>query len=192
MTTWWWVRHGPTHSKALIGWTDLAADLSDLAALERLDDLLPKQALVVSSDLIRCVKTADAISQNRTRLPHAPEIRELNFGDWESRTFGEVSKSDPDTSRAYWADPGDVAPPNGESWNQTSARVSAYVDRLNQSHQGQNIVAVAHFGVILTQLQRAGRMTARSALSFKIDNLSVTRLEFLDPDWRVQSVNQIP
>jgi len=192
MTTWWWVRHGPTHAKGLVGWTDLPADLSDTSALARLEAHLPPDALVVSSDLVRSTATADAIVNNRTRLPHAPEIRELHFGDWENRTSAEVSATDPETSRAYWSNPGEVTPPNGESWNTAAARVSAFVTRMNAAHKDQHIVAVAHFGVILTQLQNASRIGAKSALSFKIDNLSVTRLEFLDPFWRVHGVNHRP
>ena len=34
MTTFWWVRHGPTHQTAFTGWRDVPADLSDAAALE--------------------------------------------------------------------------------------------------------------------------------------------------------------
>lgn len=192
MTTWWWVRHGPTHANGLVGWTDRPADLSDTAAIGRLHDFLPNQAVVVSSDLIRCVHTADALQGNRARLPHAPSIRELNFGDWEDKTFAEVSQTDPESSRAYWSKPGDIKPPNGESWNETSARVADFVDQMNQSHRGQHIIAVAHFGVILTQVQRASQISAKSALSFKIDNLSVTRIEFLDPHWRIHMVNHLP
>ena len=61
MTTWHWVRHGPTHEKTFVGWRDVPADLSDHAQIARLDAHLPKEALMVSSDLIRCVATADAI-----------------------------------------------------------------------------------------------------------------------------------
>jgi len=192
MTNWWWIRHGPTHSKALVGWTDLPADLSDLDQIARLNRHLPQDAVVVSSDLSRCARTADRVSDGRTRLPDSAEMRELHFGTWENRTFRDVSATDPDLSRAYWTTPGDVAPPKGESWNQTAARVSAFVDQMNRDHAGRNIIAVAHFGVILTQVQRAARISAKSALSFKIDNLSVTRLEFTDPHWRVQGVNHLP
>ncbi len=192
MTTWWWVRHGPTHANSLVGWTDLPVDLSDLAAITRLNAHLPEDALVVSSDLSRSIATADAVQGSRERLDHTREIRELNFGDWENRTFKDVAETDPETSHAYWSNPGNVAPPNGESWNQTSERVSGYVKNMNVEHAGRNIIAVAHFGTILTQLQRAGRMSARSALSFKIDNLSVTRLEYTDPHWRVIGVNHLP
>jgi alpha-ribazole phosphatase len=192
MTTWWWIRHGPTHARGMVGWTDLPADLSDTAALERLSAHLPEDALVVSSDLVRSVATADAIQGRRTRLPHAQAIREIHFGDWEMKTAAEIGASHPDLSRAYWSDPGPHAPPGGESWDQAATRVAGFVDAMNASHAGCNIVAVAHFGVILTQVQRAGRLAPRSALAFKIDNLSVTRLEYLDPHWRILGVNHQP
>jgi broad specificity phosphatase PhoE len=38
----WLVRHGPTHAKGMVGWTDLPADLSDGAALARLNAHLPQ------------------------------------------------------------------------------------------------------------------------------------------------------
>lgn len=192
MTCWWWIRHGPTHADGLIGWTDLPADLTDTSAISRLYDHLPEQAVVVSSDLKRCVATADKLAGTRQRLPHAAEIREIHFGEWEAKTFAEISKSDPDTALEYWSNPGKIAPKGGESWDQTGKRVEQFVSRINAEFAGQNIIAVAHFGVILTQLQRAGNMSATSALSFKIDNLSVTRLEFLDPEWRVHGVNHQP
>ncbi len=192
MTCWWWIRHGPTHADGLIGWTDLPADLSDRAALDRLADHLPDDALVVSSDLSRARDTADAIQRDRPRLPDSPSLREIHFGAWEGRTYAEIAQTNAELARTYWGTPGDTAPPGGESWNQAARRVSGFVDQINSRHAGANIVAVAHFGVILTQIQRAGGMAPASALSFAIDNLSLTRIEFLDPAWRILGVNHRP
>ena len=192
MTRWWWVRHGPTHANSLIGWTDLPADLSDTPALERLNAYLPKEAVVVASDLIRASATADALSDGRERLADVTDLRELNFGAWEGKTAAQVAKSHPELSRDYWSNPGKTAPPNGESWTETQTRVSAFVNRMNADYAGRDIIAVAHFGVILTQLQVAAAMTGKSALAFKIDNLSVTRLDYSPPHWRVLGVNHSP
>ncbi|MCA8869753.1 MAG: histidine phosphatase family protein [Rhodobacteraceae bacterium] len=192
MTTWWWIRHGPTHASGLVGATDLPADLSDRFALARLDLHLPDDALLVSSDLCRSITTADAIQRQRTRLEHAPEIREINFGDWEGKTFDQAVALHPEIAHSYWRNPGDIAPPGGETWNQASDRVEGFVQSMNRAYPNAHIIGVAHFAVILTQLQRATRISARSALSFRIDNLSVTRLEFLGPGWQVHAVNHIP
>ena len=189
MTRLWMVRHGPTHLDGLIGWTDAPADLSDTAAINRLSAYLPQNAFVISSSLIRCVATADAIQNNRVRLPHDPDLRELNFGDWENRTFADVSKTDPVLSEAYWSEPGSHAPPKGESWDIAQTRINCGVDRLIKNHRNKDIIIVAHFGVILTQLQRATKMSAKSVLAFKIDNLSVTSIEHMGSAWRVLGVN---
>lgn len=186
MTRFWLVRHGPTHAKAMIGWTDLPADLSDRAALDRLSAYLPPAAPVISSDLSRAVATADALG-DRQRLPHDPDLREIHFGQWERRGFAEVEAEEPALIRAFWETPGDVRPPGGESWNDLTARTWGALDRL----QGPpDLVIVAHFGPILAALQRARGVTATEIFAQKIDNLSVTCLTLAPP--AVQSVNHQP
>ena len=192
MTRFFWVRHGPTHSKALIGRTDLPADLTDRAALDRLSAFLPAGALVVSSDLTRAVTTADALQAHRPRLPHDPQLREFDFGDWEGLPAAEVAIRWPEESRAYWERPGDTAPPGGESWNAAAARVTAAATRLADTHPGRDIVAVAHFGVILTQLQRARGCSAYDVLAQRIEPLSVTCLSLTATGWAVSEINHRP
>lgn len=191
MTRWWWVRHGPTHQKTFTGWRDVPADLSDVAQLGRLNLFLPDTALVVASDLKRATDTADAIVGDRARIPNTDRIREFNFGDWDGQHFSEVAETHPDLSREYWERPGDVSPPGGESWNMAAGRVNQFVDHVNRSHSGRDIIAVAHFGVILTQLEKAIDGGAYAALSHKIDNLSVTCLEF-DGTWHAKLINHCP
>lgn len=191
MTVWWWVRHGPTREKAFAGRRDVPADLSDTARIARLNAALPEDAPVVSSDLRRAVQTADAIAGARVRLPHAPELREFSFGDWEGMRFDEVAARDPALSRRYWESPGDVAPPGGESWNAAARRVAPFVDRMNRHYPGGHIIAVAHTGVIATRIGQAGNLTPEQAIRYRIDPLSITRLDF-DGGWRIVCVNRCP
>ncbi|MGR3761837.1 histidine phosphatase family protein [Roseobacteraceae bacterium NS-SX3] len=186
------VRHGPTHAKAMVGWSDLPADLSDTAALARLSDYLPRDAHVVSSDLIRAADTATALQQHRRRLPHHPGLREIHFGAWELRTWREVDAEDPERIRAYWETPGDVTPPGGESWHQVCTRVNAAIDGLIEAHRGGNLVVVGHFGQILTQIQRAEALTAEEAFAHRIDNLSVTEVFHGPEGWRLGRINHRP
>lgn len=191
MTRLHFVRHGPTHHKGLVGHSDIPADLSDDISLKWLMDNLPSDGLMVSSDLQRTIKTADAIIGAHDRLPHAPALRENAFGAWELRRFDDVAAENPELSMEFWTNPGDVAPPKGESWNQFSQRVNKGVDQLVADHKGRDIIVVAHFGVILTQIQRASNMSAKSVFSFVIDNLSITQIDHLGADtWRIRGVNQ--
>ncbi len=193
MTVWHWVRHGPTHEKTFVGWRDVPADLTDTAQIARLSDHLPTPAIVISSDLIRASATADVLHHpERERLPHTADLRELHFGVWDGMHFTEVAARDPELSRAYWETPGDVIPPGGESWNQTAARVNAVVDQLNAVHPDAHIIAVAHFGVILTQVQRAMGASPTQAMAHKIDNLSVTQLSHHKGEWDIGHINHVP
>tara|TARA_R110002110_G_scaffold18457_13_gene77345 strand:+ start:2033 stop:2614 length:582 start_codon:yes stop_codon:yes gene_type:complete len=193
MTTWHWIRHGPTHEKTFVGWRDVPADLSDTAQIARLNAHLPQSAMLLSSDLIRSVATADVLqAAGRSRLAHHADLRELHFGDWDGKHFTQVAKEHPELSRAYWETPGDIAPPGGESWNTAAARVDAVVDAVNTAHPTAHIIAVAHFGVILTQVQRALGVTATAAMAHKIDNLSVTELHHAGGSWTARRINHCP
>lgn len=185
-----WVRHGPTHEKAFVGHRDVPADLSDHATLSWLRSQLPDEAVIVSSDLIRSVATADAIAEDRPRLAHLTNLREFDFGAWDGLHFSEVAETWPDLSRAYWERPGDVAPPSGESWNAAAQRINTAVDALLASQDGP-IVAVAHFGVILTQVQRALGITAYESLAQRIEPLSLTEID-TDGDWSAIRINHQP
>jgi broad specificity phosphatase PhoE len=173
----------------MVGWSDIPADLSDEPALTRLRDYLP-DAPVVSSDLSRAIATADALHRT-ARLPHDPALREINFGAWEMRTFSEVEAEDPQRIRAYWETPGEIAPPQGESWDAVRERVSQAIDAyLAQAFP--DLIVVAHFGAILTQLQRAKDISGFEAFGHRIDNLSVTELGYDGARWTVGAINHRP
>lgn len=187
MTRFWLVRHGPTHAKAFAGWRDIPADLSDTQALARLNAHLPAGVPVISSDLIRAAATADALCESRPRLPHDPDLREFHFGDWDGLDFAEVAGRWPDLSRRYWEEPGHISPPGGESWVTAAARIDTAIDRLTHHRE---VIVVAHFGVILTQYQRAAGIDPYAALAQPIDNLSVTCLTLVPP--AIFAVNHRP
>ncbi|MEO0370995.1 MAG: histidine phosphatase family protein [Pseudomonadota bacterium] len=185
-----WVRHGPTHAKAMVGWSDIPADLSDTARIARLEAFLPREAVVVSSDLIRAVATADAIQGPRTRLPHDPDLREIHFGVWEMQNFDTIE--DQERLRAFWDEPGLVRAPGGDTWDDVTARVDRGINRAMIAHPGVDIIAVAHMGAILTQVQQAQRISAYDAFAQKIDNLSVTELMLGKKGWQAVRINHCP
>jgi broad specificity phosphatase PhoE len=193
MTTWHWVRHAPTHQKSFVGWRDVPADLSDQDALRRLNASLPKEALVISSDLQRSIRTADALALGpRRRLPHQSGLREIHFGWWDGMHFDDIAARDPVLSRTFWEKPGRIRAPGGESWDMAADRVEAVVGALNSRFPDADIIAVAHFGAILTQVQRALGVNASDVLVHKIDNLSVTRIIREAGTREVAQINHTP
>lgn len=188
MTRLWLIRHGPTHARTMVGWTDLPADLSDTGALSRLSAALP-QAPVVSSDLIRAADTATAIQGDRPRLSNDPALREFNYGAWDNRQFDAI---DCPELRSFFDAPGEQCAPGGESWNDVSRRVEAALDRTIRARDMTDLIVVAHMGVILTLWARSTGLKPFDALAQKIDNLSLTRID-LTPDGPVAiSANHKP
>lgn len=182
------VRHGPTHAKTMVGWTDLPADLSDSAAIARLSAYLPSDAALISSDLSRAVATADALAlPGRLRLPHDPALREIHFGAWEMQTFAQAEAADPAHIRAFWETPGPIRAPDGEGWDDLTSRVSAALSRLPD-----HTIVVCHFGAILAALQCCLGLTATDVFAHKIDNLSVTELHKTASGWQALRINHIP
>lgn len=190
MTRVFWVRHGPTHAKAMVGWSDLPADLTDTARLERLSNYLPQGAILISSDLIRASATADSISGSRFRLPHEAGLREIHFGTWEMQAFDTIP--DQERLRAFWDNPGSVRAPEGESWHEVTQRVDRAIARIMMAHPGRDIIAVAHMGVILTQVQQALRVSTHEVFAQMIHNLSVSELQWTGQDWTAGAINHCP
>lgn len=186
----WWLRHGPTHQRAFCGWTDVPADLSDHAAIARLSAFLP-HAPIVASDLLRARQTAEAVAQDRPCLPALRDLREFHFGAWEGKRYDEAEASHPDLARAYWETPGEIAAPEGESWNEAAARVDRAVAQL-LPQAAPDLIVVAHFGVILTRLQLALDQTPMQVIAQPIDTLSVTCLAFDGARWRAEWINHCP
>lgn len=185
------VRHGPTHAKGLVGWTDLPADLSDTAAIGRLAAHLPASATIVSSDLIRAVGTADAIAAGRRRLPNIEDLREMHFGEWEMLNPREMDPKARASLAAFWDAPELVRPPGGESWLDFTARVVPKTLDLLASRT-EPLVIVAHYGVIAAIVQHAEESDAETAMRQRFENFSVS--EFRHEEGRLSpvAINHVP
>ena len=182
------IRHAPTHRKSMVGWSDVDADFSDTDRFDALNAFLPQPADLVSSDLRRTVGTADRLARGRERLEHCPDLREINFGDWELKTFAEIQETHAEDIRAFYETPGSITAPNGECWNGFYERVHAGFDRLLRNTQGPLIAAV-HFGVVIAAIQRALNVSAYQAFSHRIDNLSLTHIRIIDGAWDAMRIN---
>jgi broad specificity phosphatase PhoE len=201
-TRWWWIRHAPViqNENRIYGQTDLPADCSDGALFAALAQALPRDAVLVTSDLQRAVQTAAAIAGAGLAMPEAilePALREQHLGDWQGELRLEFAARRGRDPRRFWLAPADERAPNGESFADLVDRVIPTVERLTQAHAGKDIVCVAHGGTIKAALAHALSLDYERALAFSVANCSVTRLEHSaehEPAgaWRVSMVNWSP
>ncbi|MGC4191801.1 MAG: histidine phosphatase family protein [Thermomicrobiales bacterium] len=177
------VRHGQTEGNArnlFIGVTDIPLDdvgmrqASLLAARFR---KIPLDA-VVSSPLVRAVRTADAIAGVcRTAVEIHPGLIETDFGDAEGRTIDEVRERFPDLYRRHaQPDSGGVQWPGGESRSSFCQRVVASIGAICESHRGQAVAVVCHGGVIGAFLSDVDGGLPNDWKRYSVHNCSITHL----------------
>jgi probable phosphoglycerate mutase len=126
------------------------------AVAQRVAALREPVAAVVTSPLVRCVRTASAIASAAGDVPVVvePDLVECDFGEWEGLTFAEVREAWPDEMDA-WLDSTAVAPPGGESFEAVADRVGRAVERLRASYAGVTVAVVSHVSPIKILLRDA-------------------------------------
>jgi alpha-ribazole phosphatase len=206
VTRWWWVRHAPVLNPEgrIYGQRDLPCDVSDRAAFAMLARRMPEAARWYATPLQRTQQTAAAIAEalgERAIRPITPVIEpgliEQSFGDWQGRTYAEIGAyglGRDGKGHRFWLAPAATAPPGGESFVAVIARVGEAIDRLTRAHEGSDIVAVAHGGVIRAALAHALDLDPEAALAFSVETLSLTRIDRVEGGgaghgWRVGPVN---
>lgn len=208
MTRWWWVRHAPVtvNQGCCYGQTDFPCDVADAASFASLAPRLPREAVWITSPLKRTQMTAAALVAAGAPGPDPipgpgahiePDLIEQNFGAWQGVKYSELYARQGEEWHRLWLAPADEVPPGGESFAALSTRVQGAIVRLSALHRGRDIVSVSHGGTIRAALALALDLAPEHALTFVVDNLSLTRIEhFADPGgahgWRVVAVNNPP
>ena len=96
-----------------------------------------------SSDLVRCVRTADAIG---APIQLSKSIREVNFGDWEGQRWDEIGRVDPQGRQRLSSGDPDFCPPGGESMRDVMARIRRFIADTAVLESEGDIAIVAHGG----------------------------------------------
>lgn len=136
----------------------------------------PIQA-IYSSDLQRAWDTARAISEaTGGALQAHTGLRERHFGVLQGRTFAEIELTDPEQSRLWRKRDPDWAPEGGESLLQVSERITRAAFELGERHIGEQIVLVAHGGIMDALYRAATGLNVQAARSWKLGNAAINRL----------------
>ncbi len=190
------VRHGSTrHSAAqrFSGRNELTLDDAGASQARSLALRAPTFGVVsavVSSPLVRCRQTAEPIAE---ALACAVEVNddlaEVDFGEWEGMTFGEVETSQPEQLKAWLAST-DTAPPGGESFAAAARRVRRGRDAAIGAYHGSTIVVVTHVTPIKTLIRLALDAPPVSLFRIHLDTASVSIIDYYaDGNSSVRLVN---
>jgi alpha-ribazole phosphatase len=163
---------------------ELSADGREQAAA--LGDALRDEPidLVVSSPRLRAVQTAAALGRP---VEVDDRLCELDFGDFEGRTYEELERDEPELFRAWMSSPTTVRFPNGESYADLRARATAALADVRA--RAECAVVVTHGGVIRAGL--AAWLELPDHAIFRLDQryCGITIVEWLGDEPLVRVLN---
>ncbi len=178
------IRHGETAwnvDTRIQGHLDIPLNETGLQQARWLAQALAERDAVqaiYASDLARAHMTAQTIAQamGLTVSLH-PGLRERAFGDFQGRTFAEIEAELPQEALHWRQRSPEWTPPGaGESLLALRERVLATVEALASRHVGEQIVLVAHGGVMDVLYRAATRLDLQAPRTWSLPNTAVNRL----------------
>ncbi len=132
---------------------------------------------IYSSDLLRAWDTALSIA-NATGLPvqTVEGLRERGFGVFQGKTFQEVEAEWPEQALRWRKREPAFEPEGGESLLRFRERITQAVQALAAQHPGEQIVVVAHGGVMDVLYRAATRQEIQAPRTWDLGNATINRL----------------
>jgi probable phosphoglycerate mutase len=132
---------------------------------------------IISSPLQRCVAFANELaSKHGLAVSVDARLQEVGFGQWEGKTPDELRRDQPDAYNAFYTDPLKHRPPGAEDLSIFSARVIAAYQELCECYRGQQLLVVAHAGVIRAMIAHVLLAEPAGMYRIKVDYASISRI----------------
>jgi len=176
------IRHGALEAEytgRFVGQTDIGLSAAGRKQAVAVGGYLKKLGPdhIIVSPLKRARQTAEISMQSSGRPFDVDEnLREINFGAWEKKTFDEIKMADP-MRAASWGrfDEGFVFP-GGEALPSFIDRIGVLAGRI-ASAPAQTVAAITHGGVIRFLICHFLRLEPRHYLLFNVDFGSVSMID---------------
>ncbi len=98
-----------------------------------------------ASPMQRAVETAQIVVGERPiSIGTVAALTEIDVGQWEGRSWREISQTEPEAYQRLMADPAENGYRGGESLRQLHQRVAPALESLLEQHLGEEIVVAAH------------------------------------------------
>jgi len=172
------MRHGePLGGMLLRGSTDHALTETGWSQMWQAVEGRDGWASIVSSPLMRCRQFAQELSQSRALplLVHEG-LSEIHFGAWEGRSMEEVGETEPEELAAFWADPVNNTPPQGEPLVDFRQRVLSAWSEILSDHRGEHVLVTAHGGVNRVILAEVLGMPLQNLFRIEVPYACLTRI----------------
>lgn len=177
------VRHGETAwnvETRIQGQLDIPLNETGRWQAQRLARALAAResnAAIYSSDLLRAWDTAISIADaTKLTLKTDEGLRERGFGTFQGKTYAEIEATWPQETIRWRKREPDWSPPEGESLLQFRQRVLNTAQTLAARHMGEQIVMVAHGGVMDVLYRAATGLDLQATRTWALGNAAINRL----------------
>jgi len=143
---------------------------------------------VYSSDLIRAVETAKAISEPRNIEIHKmQQLREVDMGAWEDRPWGEIGYNDHEMNIHFNSDPAKWHVPGAESYEDVGKRMLDSLTQIAKENDGKTVAVFSHgFAIRMLICLVKGVPSHETPTVPYCDNTAVTRLNYDDDKFGIE------
>ena len=189
------VRHGETlwnRDRRIQGFSDVSLSDRGRHQADCLARCLRRERIeaIVCSPLIRARETATAIGRfHACPIVMDPDLRELNQGDFEGKTYGEIETLHAPFLKQWLTDPASVVIPGGESLRQLQERAWRSFERITSD--GKDTLLVSHSFTIITLLCRLRGFGLERFRETHVDIASKTFVQFENRTGVVLLLNDI-
>ena len=176
------IRHGETawnKDSRIQGHLDIPLNETGRWQAECTGRALADEAIdaIYTSDLSRARETAEAIARHtRAPLELRSGLRERAFGHFQGRSFAEIEIESPEDALLWRKRVPDWQPEGGESLLNLRERILQTAHSLAARHLGQQIVLVAHGGVLDILHRAATRQDLQAPRTWLLANTAINRL----------------
>ena len=178
------IRHSkidPAQPGAFVGSLNLSLSPAGVEAARGMNIHLDKGSFrLVCSPLKRATETAALLFPGHP-MEFDPRLAEIDFGQWENRTFEQIKEESPQEVDLWANAPQEFTFPGGESVPGFIARVEELAsDLVGQMPESKTTVAVTHGGVIRFLVCHLLKLSYERHLSFRCDRPSVNVIDLVD------------
>lgn len=178
------LRHGAVEAEewAFRGSTDLPLSETGWRQMRSVTTTFDKSFdQIATSPMQRCRLFAEEVTTKAgAALITLDAMREMDFGAWENRSFDELEVDHGPLLRRFWQSPVGVQPPNGEHFDDFSARVINGWNSWLADVSGEHRLLVAHGGVIRVLLAHLLDMPMDALWRLHLPYASWSRVSLLD------------
>lgn len=176
------IRHGETAwnvDTRVQGQLDIELNVTGRWQAHRVAQALSGEKIhaIYASDLLRAWDTARAISYaTRGELQAHAGLRERGFGDLQGKTHAEIEAGWPEQALRWRKRDPQWKPEGGESLVDVRDRIIQTTSELAARHLGQQIVMVAHGGVMDALYRTATGQHLQAPRTWNLGNAAINRL----------------